>query len=124
MMNKKISQYLFFGLCGLILFGCRGIEGPWPGGPEWEVYEKLRNPKPALYYWQKTGASEEQKIRDWVECGGNPKSGGFPWSEVEIKKEMRPGDINNFFYKQQAYDRLKIKFGNCMRGKGYKNLRD
>jgi|GEM_PF-6719150 len=120
---KSMLYVILFSLFVTLFIGCRGIEGPWPGGPEWEAYEKLRNPKPALYYWYKNGVSEEQKTKDWVGCGGHP-NGQFVWNEAKIRQEMRIGEVyTTNIYKNKAYNRLQNKFIDCMHKKGYYDIR-
>jgi len=113
-MVKRILLLAYFVLFGLIFGGCRGIEGPWPGGPEWEAVEKLRHAEPELYYWYKNGVSEEQKTKDWIECGGY-KDGTFGPYIGDLKKEQRANEYNT----NGAYDRLHAKLQKCMKNKGY-----
>ena len=116
---KQIIIFLLLGLTSFLFLWCINIE-PALSGKEYEEYQK--NIKPELYYWNKYGTSEEQKTKDWVKCGGHP-NGQFIWNEIQIKKEMRPNDINNDYYRYLAYKRLRNKTRNCMKNNGYKNLR-
>jgi len=34
--------------------------------------------KPYIAYWQKDGVTEEERLADWVACGGN-ENGTFSW---------------------------------------------
>jgi len=104
-------------LISIIVFisGCRNTMVGLTGR---DYDEYIASIKPELYYWHKNGAREEQKTKDWVKCGGHP-NGQFIWNKIQIKKEMRPNDINNDYYRYLAYERLRNKTRNCMKNKGY-----
>ncbi|MDY0196080.1 MAG: hypothetical protein WC253_06900 [Sulfurovaceae bacterium] len=108
-------------LISIFFYGCRGGMIGLSGQDRVDFIAAI---KPALYYWHKNGVSEEQKIRDWIECGGHT-NGQFVWNETKIRQEMRPGEVyTTNIYQNKAYNRLQNKLINCMDKKGYKNLRD
>ena len=109
----------------IILFfnGCNGPEGAWYFGEKGErSFFESRHHKPNLYYLYKVGVSSEEKLKDWVACGGDKKGISFPWNEVDVKKEMRPNDIDNDHYRYLAFKRLQAKFAKCIKNKGYTRL--
>jgi hypothetical protein len=105
----------------LFFSGCNSFTGGYWKMSEQEYWEAIHY-KPALYSWYKDGVSSEEKLKDWVACGGDKKGITFPWNEVDVKKEMRPDDIDNDHYRYLAFERLQAKFGKCIENKGYTRL--
>ncbi|WP_157025723.1 hypothetical protein [Paraburkholderia heleia] len=65
-----IKKYLLSGFlagAGLIASGCIILDG----APTGEEYERSISPSTSRSdSWRKPGASEEQKRKDWIACGG------------------------------------------------------
>ncbi len=77
----------------------------------WDEYVKSDKKNTPIHRWNKAGASEEQKTKDWIECCGRA-DGNFPGCElIKLPEETT---VN------QAYDRLQKNLVKCMTKKGYK----
>lgn len=82
-----------------------------------EAYEKLIHPKPYVEFWDKVGASADQRSLDWVACGG-ASNGDFSPAIGRVKEEMRPEE-HDF---NAAHKRLQERLKHCMREKGYEYM--
>ncbi|MGM0516887.1 MAG: hypothetical protein ACQER6_04740 [Pseudomonadota bacterium] len=92
-------------------------------GPQTPLYECM-NPnypesiKPYLHYWVKPGMTEESQRQDSWECGAAPTELAaehviFPDKVLESEKQAHETtDV-------PAINRLRDKWGDCMKEKGY-----
>ncbi|WP_374557903.1 hypothetical protein [Aquitalea pelogenes] len=76
-----------------------------------EAYEAALHPKPFVELWDKVGATSEDRVKDWISCGGR-KNGGVGFDTVG---KILPGESD-----QSAYERLERNFYSCLIKKGYK----
>lgn len=74
-----------------------------------------RSIKPYIAYWEKPGASEETRLKDWLACGGQP-NGNFG---VTAKNHLLPGETES-----AARTRLEFEFQRCMIRSGYRYTGD
>ncbi|PJC02682.1 MAG: hypothetical protein CO071_01860 [Gallionellales bacterium CG_4_9_14_0_8_um_filter_59_50] len=90
-------------ICTLV--GC-GIGGFWMTGDP----SAGKDIKPYIAYWQKDGVTEEERLADWVACGGN-ENGTFSWKV----KEQFSGESDEQTRTRQSFD-----FQRCVLRAGYR----
>ncbi|MCK9453491.1 MAG: hypothetical protein M0Q90_17500 [Bacteroidales bacterium] len=103
---KQIIIFLLLGLTSVLFLGCINIE-PALSGKEYEEYQK--NIKPVLYYWNKTGATGEQKTKDWMNCGGDA-DGGWHYirGATQKQEDIRSKNADNCMIKKgYTYERTR-----------------
>lgn len=95
----KRTKLLLIPLLTTLLTACCGLECVGPVN---------RNIKPYIAYWEKTGMTEEGRLRDWMGCGGQAngtygyrRSGRLP-DESEKAFEIR---------QEHAFQRCMIRAG-------------
>ena len=110
-------KYLFvILLIGGCTFGNGQICGPQTpiAYCDKEAYEKLAHPKPYGTFWIKDGVSDEQRLLDIKECGGNSVDVKFTLEQYQFFREPKDkDDIPAFF-------RLRTAWEQCMALKGYR----
>jgi len=92
---------------GLLLTGCNTTILV-ASGKEFSDYQK--SIKPYIAYWQKDGVTEEERLADWVACGGN-ENGTFSWKV----KEQFSGESDEQTRTRQSFD-----FQRCVLRAGYR----
>lgn len=123
-------------LISIIVFisGCRNTMVGLTGR---DYDEYIASIKPRLYYWSKAGATKEERRDDAVACGStrmiiSPNSpciiqkrscedhlDNMPNFFGQIKKARKPYETE-----YETEKRLYNNWANCMRGKGYKHMRE
>ena len=88
---------------GLLLTGCNTTILV-ASGKEFSDYQK--SIKPYIAYWQKEGMTEEERLADWVACGGM-KDGGFGYP-------LDPNARLSGESEQEFMTRLDHAFQRCM----------
>jgi len=79
-----------------------------------EALKDLLHPKPYIDLWEKPGASSDQKMVDWLACGGSPKGRFTPGSQELQKWKTSDDDLSII----SAYHRADDQFQRCLIGKG------
>lgn len=79
-----------------------------------KALKALLHPPPYLEAWAKPGASSEEKMTDWLACGGSA-NGQFVPSEEMKKVWRRPEDTSSV----PSYHRADYQFQRCLLGKGF-----
>jgi len=93
---------------GLLLTGCNTTILV-ASGKEFSDYQK--SIKPYIAYWQKEGMTEEERLADWVACGGM-KDGGFGYP-------LDPNARLSGESEREFMTRLDYAFQRCMIRSGY-----
>ena len=75
-----------------------------------EAYEAALHPKPFVELWEKVSVTSEERMKDWLACGGYV-NGNF---SLQTEKIL-PGESD-----QSAYERLERSFYSCLIKKGYR----
>ena len=102
---SALTVLVFLGGC---LYG-QCINGPCP----LERQRIIKNIKPYGARWIKDGASDEQRLLDIKECGGNRVDVEFTLEQYQFFREPKDkDDIPAFF-------RLRTAWEQCMALKGY-----
>jgi hypothetical protein len=97
-----ISAIVCLASCGIGGYQMNGISGK-------ERAEYLKSIKPYGAHWVKESMTSDQRLIDWVDCGGaEGLNDGY---------ERKPGISTNEFFDGLVHHRKKIRA--CMDGKGY-----
>jgi hypothetical protein len=107
-------------ICGLTLVGGCTIGNGRICGPQTpaaycdaKALKALLNPPPYLDLWDKPGATANEKMADWIACGGKP-NGEFIPSEEMKRVWRRPEDTTSI----PSYHRADAHFQRCLMGRG------
>ena len=107
----SLSNILIMAAC---TFGNGHICGPQT--PRYycdhDAYEKVYNPKPMIAKWEKQGVSNEDRFKDWMDCGGRPS--GLQISTPELDYKVMDSKDSLPIY----YAALK-RVSECMKSRGY-----
>lgn len=96
----------YFKLVVLVFVGGCGIGGYWMNGNPFSDKSATR----FVDLWGKVGAISEERMKDWLACGGYV-NGNF---SLQTEKIL-PGESD-----QSAYERLERSFYSCLIKKGYR----
>ena len=114
-MRTSLNSFIALVFCGA-LSGCELLcqAGTGTCGMSREEAHRLLNPKPYGTRWIKDGASDEQRLIDIKECGGNGIDVEFTFEQYQSFRE--PTDKSDI----PAFFRLRTAWGRCMALKGYR----
>ncbi len=117
---SQIFRSLVTGTLVLILTGCTigngRICGPQTPAAycDAEALSALLYPKPYIERWIKPGVSSDQKMLDWIACGGS-QNGRFSPSEKELETWTTPEDPSTI----RAFHSADDQFQRCVLSKGF-----
>ncbi|SMB21523.1 protein of unknown function [Sterolibacterium denitrificans] len=103
-MKRQVLFWMSIMPC-LLLSGCE------PGIVRISEYQK--SIKPYIAYWTKEGMTEEERLKDWMECGG--------MANGSYSSDAPPGATTEIILKAAAIKRETI--GECMKAKGYRYVK-
>ena len=113
-----MKQLLFVMAASMCLTSC-GIGGYQMNGVSGkERTEYLKSIKPYGAHWVKEGMTSDQRLNDWVDCGGD-RSGTFSPPINVLSDGEKAG-----FSREETRNRLEAEADSCMVSRGYRFNRD
>ncbi len=117
-MRNRMKWVTYFGLA-FFLGGCTIGNGRICGPQTPAAYcdaralDALLHPPPYLDLWRKPNATAEEKLADWVACGGE-RNGEFIPSKETREAFRRPEDTMSL----PSYHRANAEFQRCLLRRG------
>ena len=113
----KLFSSLLIVLSASVLNGC--LYGQCINGPcALEHSRIVKSIKPYGAHWVKEGMTSDQRLNDWVDCGGD-RSGTFSPPINVLSDGEKAG-----FSREETRNRLEAEADSCMVSRGYRFNRD